>query len=45
LKDHPLVFELKLLRRSPRKGVSFKANRGYSGSEQNRRSDGNSDNG
>jgi len=45
LKDHPLVFELKLLRRSPPKGASFKVNRGRPASEQNRRSDADGDNG
>jgi hypothetical protein len=45
LKDHPLIFELKLLRRSPRQGASFKANRDQPGTKQNRRSDADSDNG
>jgi hypothetical protein len=45
LKDHSLVFELKLLRRSPRKGASFKVNRGHPASKQNRRSDADCDKG
>jgi hypothetical protein len=45
LKDHPLVFKLKLLRRSPRKGASFKVNRSHPASEQNRSSDADGDNG
>jgi hypothetical protein len=45
LKDHPLVFELKLLRRSPRESASFKVNHGHPASEQNRRSDADANNG
>jgi len=45
LKDHPLVFELKLLRRSPPKGASFKVNRSQPARKQNRCSDGVGDNG
>jgi len=45
LKDHPLVFKLKLLRRSPRKGASFKVNHGHPASEQNRRSNADGNNG